>query len=56
MVPFAQREALRDALDAAGVPVRLVPATGADHVFAGSTEIDAVVDLSVRYLADALTS
>jgi len=56
VVPFAQSEALRDALAAAGVPVRLVPVIGADHIFAGSTEVDAVVDLSVRYLADALTS
>jgi acetyl esterase/lipase len=55
VVPFSQSEALRDALTAAGVPVRLVPVDGADHIFDGSDEVDAVVDLSVRYLAEALT-
>ena len=55
VVPFSQSEALRDAFTAAGVPVRLVPVDGADHIFGGSAEVDAVVDLSVRYLAEALT-
>ena len=55
VVPFSQSEALRDAFTAAGVPVRLVPVDGAGHIFDGSAEIDAVVDLSVRYLAEALT-
>lgn len=55
VVPFGQSEALRDALAAAGVPVRLVPVAGADHIFNGSDEVDAVVELSVRYLVTALT-
>lgn len=55
VVPFGQSEALRDALAAAGVPVRLVPVAGADHIFNGSDEVDAVVELSVRYLVAALT-
>jgi acetyl esterase/lipase len=55
LVPFAQSERLRDALEGAGVPVRLVPVEGAEHIFAGSRDVDGLVDLSVRYLADALT-
>jgi acetyl esterase/lipase len=56
VVPFAQSEALRDALAAAGVPVELVPVHGADHIFNGSDDVDAIVELSVRYLVRALRS
>lgn len=55
VVPFAQSESLREALGNAGVPVELVPVPGADHIFAGYAEIDAIVDRSVRFLREALT-
>ncbi len=54
LVPFAQSEQLLAALTAAGVDARLVPVPGADHIFAGSDEVDAIVDMSVQYLARAL--
>lgn len=56
VVPFEQSEALRDALRAVGVPAELVPVAGADHIFAGHQDIDALVTRSVRFLADALTT
>jgi hypothetical protein len=45
---------LAQALIEAGVPVRLVPIEGAEHIFNGYDDIDAVVRLSVEYLADGL--
>ena len=54
LVPYSQSEQLAAALTAAGVPARLVPVDGAEHIFLGCTDIDAVVRLSVEYLADAL--
>jgi acetyl esterase/lipase len=54
LVPYAQSEHLAAALAAAGVDVRLVPVEGAMHIFDGHDDIDGVVRLSVRYLADAL--
>ncbi|HEY3005013.1 MAG TPA: hypothetical protein VGJ44_21885 [Kribbellaceae bacterium] len=39
---------------AAGVPARLVTVPGANHIFDGHDDIDALVDLSVGYLAAAL--
>ena len=54
LVPYAQSEQLAAALTAAGVPVRLVPVDGAEHIFLGCPDIGAVVRLSVEYLADAL--
>ena len=54
VVPYAQSELLAEALTAAGVPVRLVPVEGADHIFGGYPDVDGVVRLSVEYLADAL--
>jgi acetyl esterase/lipase len=54
LVPYAQSEQLAAELTAAGVPVRLVPVEGAEHIFTGCDDIDAVVRLSVRYLADVL--
>jgi acetyl esterase/lipase len=54
LVPYAQSEQLEAALTAAGVPVRLVPVQGAEHIFTGHDDIDAVVRLSVDYLADHL--
>jgi acetyl esterase/lipase len=54
LVPYAQSEQLEAALTAAGVAVRLVPVEGAEHIFTGCDDIDAVVRLSVDYLAEAL--
>jgi acetyl esterase/lipase len=54
LVPYAQSEQLDAALTAAGVACRLVPVEGAQHIFDGCDDIDAVVRLSVDYLADAL--
>ena len=34
--------------------MRLVPIEGADHIFSGHHDIDAVVGTSVDYLAEAL--
>ncbi|MEP6562523.1 MAG: alpha/beta hydrolase [Nakamurella sp.] len=54
LVPYAQSETLATALEAAGVPVELVPVEGADHIVLGCADIDAVVRLSVDYLANTL--
>jgi acetyl esterase/lipase len=54
VVPYAQSELLAQALTAAGVPVRLVPVEGADHIFDGYPHVDGVVRLSVEFLANAL--
>jgi acetyl esterase/lipase len=54
LVPYAQSEQLAAALTAAGVDVRLVPVEGAEHIFTGCDDVDAVVQLSVDYLAEAL--
>jgi acetyl esterase/lipase len=56
VVPFVHSEILAARLEAVGVPHRLVPVDGADHIFAGCADVDAVVGLSVAYLADTLTS
>ncbi|WP_395727037.1 alpha/beta hydrolase fold domain-containing protein [Nakamurella sp.] len=56
LVPFADSEALLGALRAAGVPAELIPVEGADHIFAGYPDIDALVARSVRFLAEALAS
>ncbi|MGY1846484.1 alpha/beta hydrolase fold domain-containing protein [Blastococcus sp. SYSU DS1021] len=54
LVPFNQSQQLADAMSAAGVDVRLVPVEGAEHIFTGCDDIDAVVQLSVHYLREAL--
>lgn len=54
LVPFAQSEQLAAALRAAGVPARLEAVPGSEHIFAGHDDIDAIVRLSVRFLADEL--
>jgi len=54
LVPYAQSELLADALTAVGVPARLVPVDGAEHIFLGCQDIAAIVLLSVDYLAAAL--
>ncbi|HEV7189533.1 MAG TPA: alpha/beta hydrolase [Blastococcus sp.] len=54
LVPYDQSEQLHAALTAAGVDSRLVPVEGAQHVFDGHDDIDAVVQLSVDYLATSL--
>jgi dipeptidyl aminopeptidase/acylaminoacyl peptidase len=54
LVPYAQSEQLHGALTTVGVDSRLVPVEGAEHIFDGCDDIDAVVRLSVDYLAGAL--
>ncbi|MGY1836648.1 alpha/beta hydrolase fold domain-containing protein [Blastococcus sp. SYSU DS0510] len=54
LVPYSQSEQLHAALTSVGVESRLVPVEGAEHVFTGCDDIDAVVQLSVEYLAEAL--
>ena len=54
LVPYAQSELLHAALTAAGVDCRLEPVEGAQHVFDGCPDIDAVLQLSVDFLAKAL--
>ncbi len=54
VVAYRQSELLEAALAGAGVPVRLVPIDDAEHIFDGHDDIDAVVRMSVDYLADAL--
>jgi acetyl esterase/lipase len=54
LVPYAQSEQLHAALTGAGVDCRLEPVDGAQHIFDGHDDIDAVVQLSVDYLARAL--
>jgi dipeptidyl aminopeptidase/acylaminoacyl peptidase len=54
LVPFAQSEQLHAALTAAGVGCRLVPVENAMHIFDGCEDLDAVVQLSVDYLKEAL--
>jgi acetyl esterase/lipase len=54
VVGYVHSELLKAALSAAGVPVLLVPIEGADHIFDGHDDIDAVVRLSVDYIAEAL--
>jgi acetyl esterase/lipase len=54
LVPYSQSEQLHAALTAAGVDSRLVPVEGAEHIFDGCDDVDAVVQQSVDYLAEAL--
>lgn len=54
VVPYDHSVNLAKALTAVGVPNRLEPVEGADHIFAGYSNVDGLVDLSVQYLAHAL--
>jgi len=54
LVPYAQSEQLHAALTAVGVDCRLVPVEGAEHIFDGHDDVDAVVRLSVDHLAETL--
>jgi dipeptidyl aminopeptidase/acylaminoacyl peptidase len=54
LVPYTQSEQLHAALTAAGVDCRLEPVEGAQHIFDGCDDVDAVVQLSVNYLAAGL--
>lgn len=54
LVPYAQSEQLHAALTDAGADCRLVPIENAQHIFDGHDDIDAVVRLSIDYLAKAL--
>jgi acetyl esterase/lipase len=55
-VPNPQSEALAAALQGAGVSARLELVEGAQHIFGGHDDIDTVVQMSVDYLAEALTA
>lgn len=55
VVPYRHSEILAARLKSAGVPHRLVPVDGADHIFAGCADVDAVVATSVAFLADTLS-
>jgi acetyl esterase/lipase len=53
VVPFTQSIQLRDSLQAAGVPVELVPVPGADHVFVGTDpvpQLERAVQFFVEHL------
>jgi acetyl esterase/lipase len=54
VVPYVHSKRLEGALAAAGVPVKLVPIAGAEHIFNGHGDVDGIVRLSVTYLAEAL--
>ena len=54
LVPCAQSEQLAAAMRAAGAPVTFEPVPGAGHIWLGHDDVDAIVDRSVRYLADHL--
>ena len=54
LVPYVHSELMLKALTSAGVAAQLVPVEGAEHIFNGHDDIDAVVRLSVDFLADAL--
>jgi acetyl esterase/lipase len=56
VVPYEQSEQLAAALESAGAPVRLVPVEGADHIFTGYADVDALVRLSVQFLAEVLNT
>ncbi|MCZ2826407.1 MULTISPECIES: alpha/beta hydrolase [unclassified Modestobacter] len=54
LVPCSQSEQLHAALTAVGVDSRLVPVKGAGHIWLGCDDVDGIVELSVKYLAEAL--
>ena len=54
LVPCGQSEQLAAAMQAAGAPVTYEPVEGAGHIWLGHPDVDAIVDRSVQYLADAL--
>ena len=54
LVPYVHSELMHKALTDAGVEVELVPVDGADHIFDGYDDVDAVVRRSVDFLVDAL--
>ncbi|MFG2229325.1 alpha/beta hydrolase fold domain-containing protein [Streptomyces sp. NPDC048723] len=51
LVPYSQSEALAAALESAGGEVTLQPVEGADHIFLGSSDIPAIVEGGVAFLA-----
>jgi acetyl esterase/lipase len=55
LVPFTQSRELANSLNSSGVPVRLEPVDGAGHIFLGCQDIDAIVRLSIDFLAAALS-
>ncbi|MCX4695362.1 alpha/beta hydrolase [Streptomyces sp. NBC_01408] len=54
LVPYSQSEALARALVSTGGEVTLRPVEGADHIFLGSPDIEAIVAESVAFLAGHL--
>lgn len=54
LVPFAQSDALVSALRRVGAVAELDPVDGADHIFAGHPDVDALVERSVGFLVTAL--
>ncbi|MET9610652.1 alpha/beta hydrolase [Streptomyces sp. NPDC006512] len=54
LVPYSQSESLARALSDAGGEVTLRPVEGADHIFLGSPDIEAIVAESAAFLAGHL--
>ena len=54
LVPYVHSELMHKALTDAGVAVKVVPVDGANHIFDGYDDVDAVVRRSVDFLVDAL--
>jgi acetyl esterase/lipase len=53
-VPFGQSVHLDDALRAAGVPSRLMPVVGADHVFEGHADDETLLEPVLAFLREVL--
>jgi acetyl esterase/lipase len=54
VVPYAQSEALADALHAHGVRVHLQPVEGAEHCFENAADIGGLIDSVADFLDDVL--
>ncbi|MEI4271220.1 alpha/beta hydrolase [Klenkia sp. LSe6-5] len=54
LVPCDQSTQLAAVMQSVGAPVILEPVPGAGHIWLGHPDVDAIVDRSVRYLADHL--
>lgn len=54
-LPFSQSEVLHELLVAAGANTTLLPVEGAGHTFEGHDDIPGLIDVSVAFLAQALT-
>ncbi|MFE2287167.1 alpha/beta hydrolase fold domain-containing protein [Streptomyces sp. NPDC059443] len=56
LVPYSQSEQLAEALTRAGGQATLRPVEGADHIFLGSPDIEAIVTESVTFLTHHLNA